>query len=170
MSKHREKKRTFLAKLFPRIWLHESLWLSKDCEFRSPSMWNGYVHSFLGNVYELFAQEWPVTLPGHWWPLVKRDLRNLRQECMQTQGLGSNEPETGAPQSKDPRNIQELREAKRPESKYMPTTRVITVEVLSQDTVKGWGLCSFSFLPPILYFPQMRPLLFSMVVPNLPLF
>lgn len=60
----------------------------------------------------------------------------------------------------DPRNIQELREARRPESKYMPTRTVIGVEVLSQDMVKGWGLCSFSFLPPILHVPQIRPSFF----------
>lgn len=62
--------------------------------------------------------------------------------------------------SQDPRNIQGLRKARRPESKYMPTRTAIGLEVLSQDMVKGWGLCSFFFLPPILYVPQICPLLF----------
>lgn len=106
-----------------------------------------------------FAPGWPAILlcirPRQWWHLAKRDQRILKPECGETQSLSSHESEEGVPQSQEPEYSRA--EIRRPESKRMPARKVIRVEVLSQDRVKEWGLCSFSFLPPILHFTPTVP-------------
>lgn len=121
------------------------------------------VHSFLTNVYGVYAPRWPVTPPyvrqRHWWLLTKRDLRNLRWGCMKTQGLSRNESEAGAMQSQD-QEYSGSERGKKAGVQEHATRTVIRVEALSQDMVQGRGLCSFLFLPSILCFPQMHPVLF----------